>query len=98
LKQIVKGNQINSKDYIGSGNTKITDKKEIAQTFNNYFVESIRKLNDEIENFIFKPIDLETLNSVMKDIKLKNDDEHLNVTVIKDSMPILGHLLHEYHE
>jgi hypothetical protein len=116
LKQIVKGNQINSIDYIKSGNTKITDKKEIAQTFNNYFVESIRKLNDEIEivnvsaaagepsvtsidhpnneeNFKFKPIDLETLNSVIKEIKLKSDDEHLNITVIKDSMPILGHVL-----
>jgi exonuclease III len=109
LKQIVKGNERTNIDYIKRGNEKIVYKKEIAESFNKYFVNSIIELNESVEKvdfefdtneinhddnriFKFKNIDMNYLNAIMKNIKLKSDEDNVNIQVIRDSMPFLGYV------
>lgn len=66
LKSIIKenNNNISSNDFIYFENVKCTDKKEIANNFNNYFVDSVKEINNNIG--IITNADFDISNTVEK--------------------------------
>ena len=63
-KKIGKNNKNkNNVNYIIENNKKISDSKEIAEHFNKYFCNIVKKLSDKIRPSINKEIKLPSMNS-----------------------------------
>lgn len=87
----------------------ITDEEQIAEELNNYFIDSIVKLNQTIpkqtepiikitkqqitEKFKFKEIKQGDIEEVLKNIKTRGDPEMMNKKIIQDAMKIMGNVL-----
>lgn len=82
-----------------------TDKKEIAEKLNDFFVNSIEEISKSIglplsddgattngpqTFFKFKKIEIEDIKSSIKKIKSKSDPEWLKPDILMDSLTIIG--------
>lgn len=95
LKEIMGKSKKSDINAIESGNDIITDKKEIAEKFNKYFVESIIEINDSIgapnanlntatnyceSTFKFRRVEIEDIKTAIKKSKARVTWNGLNQT------------------
>lgn len=90
--------------HIKCGDRIIENHDQMAEEFNNYFIDSINKINTQIEmfeyvenisyesanQFKFKGVSIRSVKNVLKELKNNTDEFYLNKTVIMDAMPLIG--------
>ena len=103
LKSIISGVNETSEAIEFNGDIK-TDEVEIAESFNRFFIDSIRELKNSIPSEIdqfpvttkvkyeckFDIVDVDKIERFLNNIKSKSDTEFLNKSVLLDALPIIG--------
>lgn len=98
-------NEIQS--VICNGN-EICDKKEIANELNNFFIQSVKDINESIDNktyinqiertnakFKFRLVTIDELKRICKELKNKSDFDRVSPRIIVDNWNVLGPYLHK---
>lgn len=105
LKSIINGVNESIENVDFNGELK-NNKQEIADSFNKFFIESIKELNDSIpsesDNFQnnieikseckFDIVTVEKIEAYLKNIKSKSDPEFITKQVLLDALPVIGSL------
>lgn len=92
---------------IDTGAGEIVDENEIANEFNNFFVNSIKELNEAVPNvdytpndtdlveerFNFKPISISDIKNCVYELKNNTDEFNLNADVMLDCLMLVANPL-----
>lgn len=107
VKRLMANNNNEVTEVVFDGEVK-TDKTEIADCFNRFFVDSVRSINQSIpfvqyenQNTVqrhdlwseFQPIELQELWSIICDIKTKSGIDDVNIDVIRDTFELCGSVI-----
>jgi hypothetical protein len=107
LKTVIKKGQSATPNVIKFQNELVSDKSAIANKFNDYFVNSIKEINESIDEQTNYQLTLSNVNSkfklkrltrdqiwiILKNIKTKTGVENINTQVVKDSFAVIGEVL-----
>lgn len=106
IKNLVIKKPINDINEVIFEKGKVDDKKTIANELNKYFIESIDKINNSIDNvqyvnyvsnnnyvFKFSQINIEALLNVIKSMNDKKDRNLINRNIFIDAFELIGHNL-----
>lgn len=107
LKTMVNGKQKISCKEVYFDEIKFEDNKIIAQKFNDYFIDSIVKINKNIASssdneiyidrittqFSFQLISVSDIMEALKSIRCKSDCEKLTANILLDAIPTCGRIL-----
>lgn len=103
LKSIVNGVSNGNSEVIEFEGEMKHNNKEIAESFNKYFIESVKEINNKIPTvvdsnqqlnarniFEFDITNVVKVESVLRNIKSKSDFEFLNKRILIDALPVIG--------
>lgn len=105
LKCLVNGIADESSNEVEFNGIIANNNYSISTNFNEYYVESIKQINNSISNqndleplniknvknkFKFRIVDMEDIECILNKIKCKNDLEFINKDILKDALPIIG--------